>query len=82
MACFVCFVVLARGGSPVATPELTATVVDHGHVFYVSVWQKQLYDVLLTLMMIGIRRIMITGLVLHHVVGVRMFTDRNGASFS
>ena len=41
-----------------------------GQVFYVAVWQKQLYDLLLTAMKIGIPGIMLSGLFLHHRVGV------------
>jgi hypothetical protein len=40
------------------------------------VWHKELYDVMLMVMMIGIPTIMLTGLVLHYLVGVRIFTAR------
>jgi hypothetical protein len=74
--CFVFFLTLSRGGSPVPTPEFAASVVNHGQVFYIAVWQKQLYDLLLTAMKIGIPGIMLTGLFLHHLVGVKIFTGR------
>jgi hypothetical protein len=76
VSCFGYFLLLARGASPVATPELTAGIVNHGRAFYVAVWQKQLYDLLLTTMAIGIPSIMVAGFVLHHVVGVRIFAAK------
>ena len=76
VGCFMFFLLLARGGSPVATPALTASIVNHGRVFYVAAWQKQLYDLLLTAMFIGIPSIMLGGLILHHLVGVRIFSAR------
>jgi hypothetical protein len=76
VGCFVFFLTLSRRGSPVPTPEFAASVVNHGQVFYIAVWQKQLYDLLLTAMKIGIPGIMLTGLFLHHLVGVKIFTGR------
>jgi hypothetical protein len=76
LGCFVFFLFLSRGGSPVATPELASGIVNHGQVFYVAAWKKQLYDVLLTVMMVGIPATMLTGLFLHHLVGVKIFTNR------
>jgi hypothetical protein len=76
VGCFVFFLFLSRAGSQVATPELAASIVNHGQVFYVAVWKKQLYEVLLTVMMVGIPATMITGLILHHLVGVKIFTNR------
>ena len=76
VGCFVYFQVLARAGSPVATHELAASVVNHGHVFYVAASQKRLYELLLRMMKIGIPGIMLTGLFLHHLVGVKIFTNR------
>jgi hypothetical protein len=75
MSCFACFQMLLHKGSQVATPELAAAIVNHSRVFYVTVGQKQLYDLLLTTMMISIPGIMLTGLVLHFVVGVRIFRN-------
>jgi hypothetical protein len=77
VGCFVCFMILSSGASPVATPELTASVVNHSQVFYVAEWQKHLYDVLLKMMQIGIPGIMITAFVLHYGVGVKIFTNRS-----
>ena len=76
VGCFLFFAHLARGGSPVPTPELTAPIVNHSHVFYVAASQKRLYDALLTTMGVGIPGIMVTGLVLHHLVGVKIFNRR------
>jgi hypothetical protein len=76
VGCFVFFLILSRRGSPVAAPELAASVVNHGQVFYVAVWQKRLYHLLLTAMWVGIPGIMLTGLFLHHLVGVKIFTSR------
>jgi hypothetical protein len=73
---FVCFLILAREGSPVATLRLSAAVVNHSQIFYVPVWHKELYHLMLTVMMIGIPTIMLIGFVLHHLVGVRIFTGR------
>jgi hypothetical protein len=76
VGCFGCFQILARGASPVATPELAAPVVNHGHVFYVAVWQKRIYDILLRTMMIGIPGIMASGFILHYGIGVKIFDNR------
>ena len=65
-----------REESPVATRQLSASIVNHSQVFYVPVWHKELYDLMLMVMMIGIPTIMLTGLVLHYLVGVRIFTAR------
>ena len=76
VGCFVSFLVLSRGASPVATPTLAAGIVDHGRVFYVAAWQKQLYDLLLAAMFIGIPSIMLAGFILHYLVGVRIFSAK------
>ena len=75
VGCFVYFQILARRGSQVATRELTASVVNHGHVFYVAVRQKQLYERLLSMMKIGIPGTMLTGLFLHYLVGVKIVAN-------
>ena len=74
--CFAYFMSLANAGSPVPTPQLAAGIVSHGHTFYVAVGQKRIYDLLLTLMKFGIPAIMLTGLLLHHAVGVKIFNRR------
>jgi hypothetical protein len=76
VGCFVYFQILARGGSPVATSELAASVVNHGHAFYVAVRQKQLYELLLTMMKIRIPGTIITGLLLHYLIGVKIVANR------
>ena len=75
VGCFVYFMILSRAGSPVATNELAAGIVNHGHVFYVATRQKRFYEMLLTTMQFGIPGIMATGLFLHHVVRVRIFDN-------
>ena len=77
VACFGYFRMLLRKGSPVATPEIAAAIVNHSRIFYVTVGQKQLYDLLLRAMMIGIPGIMLTGVILHFVVGVKIFQRRS-----
>lgn len=76
VGCFVYFMNLSKGASPIPTPELAAGIVNHGHVFYVAVWQKCIYDLLLTMMGVGIPAIMVIGPLLHHVVGVKIFNRR------
>ncbi len=76
VGCFLYFRSLANAGSPVATPELAAGIVSHGHTFYVAASQKRIYDLLLTTMGAGIPAIMLSGFVLHYVVGVRIFNRR------
>jgi hypothetical protein len=76
VGCFIYFQILAREGSPVATRELAASVVNHGHVFYVAVQQKQLYELLLTMMKIGIPGKMLTRLFLHYLVDVKIFANQ------
>ncbi|MDR3748219.1 MAG: hypothetical protein P4M04_08735 [Acidobacteriota bacterium] len=76
MGCFAYFVILARGASPVATPELGAGIVNHSHVFYVAIRQKHVYDLSLQTMRIGIPGIMLTGFILHYLVGVKIFHNR------
>jgi hypothetical protein len=51
-------------------------VVNHGNVFYVAAWQKHLYDLMLTTMFFAIPGIMLSGFILHYVVGVKIFTGR------
>jgi hypothetical protein len=80
VGCFVCFSILTRVASPVATPEFSATVIDHTNVFYVAAWQKQLYELMLTTMRFAIPGIMLTGFLLHYLVGVTIFTSRNQRS--
>ena len=75
-SCFGYFQMLLRKGSPVATPEIAAAIVNHSRIFYVTVGQKQLYDLLLRAM-IGIPGIMLTGVILHFVVGVKIFQRRS-----
>jgi len=82
IGCFVCFRILAGTGSPVATTELAASVVDHDNVFYVAAWQEQLYDLMLTTMRFAIPGIMLTGFSLHYIVGVKILTDRSGVLFT
>jgi hypothetical protein len=77
---FVCFLILSRGGSPVPTAHFAASVVNHGNVFYVAAWQKHLYDLMLTTMFFAIPGIMLTGFILHYVVGVKIFTGRDQRS--
>jgi hypothetical protein len=55
VACFLCFRSLIKGSSPVATPELTARLVDHSHVYFVATSQKHFFDLLLTVMNNGYR---------------------------
>ena len=74
--CFLYFMRLANAGSPVPTPELAAGIVSHGRTFYVAAGQKRIYDLLLTTMAVGIPAIMLSGLLLHHVVGVKIFHRR------
>jgi hypothetical protein len=74
--CFVYFMILAREGSPVAMGDLAAGIVNHGHVFYVAASQKKFYELLLTVMLIGIPSTMLTGFLLHHLVGVKIFRNR------
>jgi hypothetical protein len=76
MACFICFSILTRGASPVATPEFSASVVDHNNVCYIAAWQKQLYELMLTTMKFAIPGIMLTGFLLHCLIGVKIFTGR------
>ena len=76
VSCFAYFGVLARGASPIPTPEFSAGIVNHGHVFYVAARQKHLYQLLLTSMGIGIPTIMATAFLLHYVVGVKIFRNR------
>jgi hypothetical protein len=73
---FVCFLILTRNASPVPTPHFVASVVNHGHVFYVAAWQKHLYDLMLTTMFFAIPGIMLSGFILHYVVGVKIFPGR------
>ena len=76
VGCFVYFMILAREGSPVATCELGAGIVNHGHVFYVAASEKKFYELLLTMMKIGIPSIMLTGFLLHYLVGVKIFANQ------
>jgi hypothetical protein len=55
-------------------------VIDHNNVFYVAAWQKQLYELMLTTMRFAIPGIMLTGFLLHHLVGVTIFTSRDQRS--
>ena len=72
MSCFAYFQMLLRKSSPVATPEHAAAIVNRSRLIYVTVGQKELYDLLLTAMMISIPGIMLTGVILHVVfVGAR-----------
>jgi hypothetical protein len=76
VVCFVYFLILARGASPVPTSELTPSIVDHSHGFFVGLWQKRIYELLVATMLIGIGGIMLSGLLLHHLVGVKIFANR------
>jgi hypothetical protein len=76
-SCFGYFQMLLRRGSPVVTSELSAAIVNHSQVFYVAGRQKQLYELLLRMMMIGIPGIMLAALILHFLVGVKIFARRS-----
>ena len=76
VACFAYFRVLSRSATPVPTPEFSAAIVNHSHVFYVAARQKHLYNLLLVTMGISISAIMLTGFLLHYCIGVKIFRNR------
>lgn len=76
VSCFVFFMILSKNGSPIPTRELSESVFNHGHAFYVAASQKVLYDLLLTTMKFAIPGTMLAGFLLHYVVGVKIFSNR------
>jgi hypothetical protein len=64
-----------RNGSTISTPPQTAPITDHGQTVFVAAGQKALVDSLQTIMFIGIPSILVVGLLLHFVIGVKLFPN-------
>jgi hypothetical protein len=75
ITCFLYFMRVFRRGSPWPTAARPDGLSNHGQVMYISHSQKVTTDLLLTAMLVGIPSMMVLGLVLHHVVGVRLFRN-------
>lgn len=77
VSCFAYFQMLLRKASPVPSADLAATVTNHSRVFYVTLQQKQTFYLLLAVMKFAIPAIMLTAVLLHHAVGVKIFNRRS-----
>jgi hypothetical protein len=65
-----------RDGSPVPTQTQTEPMTEHGKTVYVRRDQKAISDELERLGFIGIPTVLVSGLLLHFVVGVKIFENR------
>jgi hypothetical protein len=64
-----------RDGSPVPTPTRPDAVTEHGRTVYVTHAQKVLSDKLELFAFIGIPSVIVGGLVLHFLVGVKLYPN-------
>lgn len=64
-----------RHGSPIPTPTQTEPVTNRGKTVYITHDQKILYDKLELFSTIGIPSIILVGLPLHFLVGVKLFPN-------
>jgi hypothetical protein len=64
-----------RDGSPRPTPTHTEPLNNHGEIRYIPHSQKVLVDFLQTATIFGILSVLVFGLILHFVVGVRVFAN-------
>ncbi len=67
------FGIAYRDGAVRPNALQTEPLSNHGKVVYVSSSQKRLVDTLMTGMAIGIPSTMLLGVILHFIVGVRLF---------
>ena len=72
---FYFFGVGVRDGSPAPTVTKTETLQNHGRVVYVSKQDKALIDSLQSAMQVGIPSVLLGGLFLNFVVGVKIFSN-------
>jgi hypothetical protein len=77
---FLCFFYYSgktfRYGSPVSTPTQSEPMTDHGKTVYVTRSRKALCDKLQLFAFVGIPSILASGFLLHFVVGVKVFDNK------
>jgi hypothetical protein len=73
VASFYYFGTSFRNGSPVPTATQTEPLTDHGKTVYVPHAVKSQIDLLQMISWVGIPLVIVGGLILHFVVGVRLF---------
>ncbi len=75
VASFYYFGVAFRDGSSRPTPTQTEPLNSHGQIVYVQHSQKVLIDFLQKVMFIGFPSVFVSGLILHFLLGVRLFPN-------
>ncbi|MGH9199760.1 MAG: hypothetical protein ACRD2A_00805 [Vicinamibacterales bacterium] len=75
VASFYYFGIAFRGGAVRPNALQAEPLSDHGKVVYITSSQKRLVETLLTGMAIGIPSAMLLGVILHFIVGVRLFPN-------
>jgi hypothetical protein len=75
VASFYCFGVAFRNGSSRPTSTQTDPLNNHGQIVYIQHSQKVLIDFLQKVMFIGIPSVIVSGLILHFFLGVRLFPN-------
>jgi hypothetical protein len=75
MTSFYLFGVAFRDGSPRPTPTQTEPLNNHGQIVYIPQSQKNLIDSLQTVASIGIPSVLALGLILHFLLGVKLYPN-------
>lgn len=64
-----------KNGSPAPTVSQTEPLDNHGHTVYVTPAEKRRLDRLQAVSFVGIPAVMVTALILHFIVGVKLFPN-------
>jgi hypothetical protein len=72
---FYCFGTAFKNGSPEPTATQTEPLEDHGKTVYVTPSEKERVHVLQLVSWVGVPLVLITGAVLHFLVGVKLFPN-------
>jgi hypothetical protein len=81
LAFFYLFGVSFKNGSPVATVSQSEALQDHGKTAYITREEKRRIDTLQLVSMIGMPSVILGGLLLHFVVGIKLIDPRTLADF-
>jgi hypothetical protein len=64
-----------KNGSPVPTSSHTEPLNNHGKITFITQSEKKRIDLLQLVSWVGIPSVMVSGLVLHFLIGVKLFPD-------
>ena len=80
VGCFVCFSILTNSGIARCYTRVLGNCDRSQQCLLRRRRQKQLYDLMLTTMKFAIPGIMLSGFLLHHLVGIKIFESRDQRS--